>query len=456
MQELRSTEENANVIGWRLPALTVATAMALLGGAILAAYGSLRPLLRNQLASRDAELLAAILDRQVEASATKSGNEWLLAVVEASVEASSSMQVESLSLYDTEGGYFTSIAGTNDVQVLEPALRSRLEKQHAAWDFVKTAQLSRLVVTMALREDPAAKPLAYARFALDGSGLASEFAQLDVNLGRQALATFVVAGGAMSVSLAWTFSQLRKAGLRLARETERLQEANRKLLLSAKTSAVGALASHLVHGLRNPVGALQQFVSALSKAEPASPDLADAAATAKRMKEMIDDVVRVLRDEHGLAAYSISAAELLKTLENRMAPLGIERSVAVAIHAETTAEIQHLEANVALLVLENLVVNAIDASPSGKTVSVRAALHQSCIEFTVSDQGPGLPQEVRKNLFSPVCSTKPGGSGLGLAISHQLARHLGGILELARVGETGSVFRLRMPLTSHQERIDAG
>jgi signal transduction histidine kinase len=70
------------------------------------------------------------------------------------------------------------------------------------------------------------------------------------------------------------------------------------------------------------------------------------------------------------------------------------------------------------------------------------------VEFLVQDQGTGLAESVRQVLFRPLRSSKPGGGGIGLAISHQLARHAGGSLELARSDGTGSVFRLVVPAVS--------
>jgi signal transduction histidine kinase len=63
----------------------------------------------------------------------------------------------------------------------------------------------------------------------------------------------------------------------------------------------------------------------------------------------------------------------------------------------------------------------------------------------MSDTGPGLPDDIRRNLFTPCRSTKSGGTGLGLAISRQLAQHMGGELTLARTSSSGTVFHLRIP-----------
>jgi signal transduction histidine kinase len=71
------------------------------------------------------------------------------------------------------------------------------------------------------------------------------------------------------------------------------------------------------------------------------------------------------------------------------------------------------------------------------------------LTLAVTDQGPGIPPEIQKNLFEPGRSTRPGGTGLGLAISHLLARQLGGDLALTNSGAGGATFQLRLPLADH-------
>ena len=69
--------------------------------------------------------------------------------------------------------------------------------------------------------------------------------------------------------------------------------------------------------------------------------------------------------------------------------------------------------------------------------------------FLVEDDGPGLPEAVKKNIFQPVKSEKEGGSGIGLALSHQLAVSLGGSLELEENTErTGARFKLAIPVAA--------
>ena len=97
--------------------------------------------------------------------------------------------------------------------------------------------------------------------------------------------------------------------------------------------------------------------------------------------------------------------------------------------------------------LANLIRNAAEAGAA--TVTIAAEPDADLAILTIADDGPGLPDVVRANLFQPfVTSGKPGGTGLGLAITRDLVRAQGGDVGLLSTAETGTTFRLalRTPL----------
>lgn len=98
-----------------------------------------------------------------------------------------------------------------------------------------------------------------------------------------------------------------------------------------------------------------------------------------------------------------------------------------------------------LQILTNLLLNAIDFSPRGKTVCLSVREEGDVIVFAVGDEGPGIdPERVATLLTAPV-STRRGGAGVGLRHSAALARSKGGILNVARTSP-GACFELRWPI----------
>ncbi|MGB8274581.1 MAG: HAMP domain-containing sensor histidine kinase, partial [Alphaproteobacteria bacterium] len=98
-------------------------------------------------------------------------------------------------------------------------------------------------------------------------------------------------------------------------------------------------------------------------------------------------------------------------------------------------------------VLVNLERNAAEAG--AKTVRISATTRDGRIAVTVADDGPGIPERAKRNLFQPfVGSTRAGGTGLGLAIAREIMRAHGGDIMLAETSKSGAVFRLDLPAAS--------
>jgi len=105
-------------------------------------------------------------------------------------------------------------------------------------------------------------------------------------------------------------------------------------------------------------------------------------------------------------------------------------------------------------VLLNLGINALDAMPSGGTLTFETSVDEGMVTVRVRDTGGGVPQEAEPHLFDPFFSTKePGmGTGLGLFVSKSIVEGLGGRLELERSRSKGSVFSIRLPPGADNER----
>jgi signal transduction histidine kinase len=105
-------------------------------------------------------------------------------------------------------------------------------------------------------------------------------------------------------------------------------------------------------------------------------------------------------------------------------------------------------------ILYNLILNAIQASPAGETVTVQIAGDQDEIAVAVEDQGPGIPADVLPRIFDPFFSTKTDathvGMGLGLSVSRSVIEALGGRIEVESEPGQGSTFTAVFPV-----RVDA-
>jgi signal transduction histidine kinase len=454
----------------RLPWLIIGLALAVLGGTILVGRQQLRDKIRDQLVERDGEVLHAVAlghmqeledDFGSDVFGAADSTENLLAVL---LKTSRLKGVIAALLFDSSGQFREALP----MDTLETKINSRdlsaLKQWQPVSHFYPASRLSQvflsaefdeksdkpvplLEVNVPLHSQKKDRLLGIAQFIIEGQSLAARFARMDRNLTVQALAAFGVSGGLLVAGLLWAFRRLRQAHQLLKDRTESLLQANQQLALAAKTSAVGALTSHLIHGLKSPLSGLQSFVSSLDPAQGGMPAVQweEASAITRRMQTLINQVVSVLREEQGFKQYELTLADLAGILAARMEPLARQKGVQFITRRETDEGVPNRIANLITLILMNLVQNAIEATPSGKSVHISFVRAGDRLISEVCDEGSGMPEFVKNNLFSPCHSHKEHGSGIGLAISKQLANHLGANLELKRSNSEGCVFSLSIP-----------
>lgn len=279
----------------------------------------------------------------------------------------------------------------------------------------------------------------------DGQAVAREFAALDHRLLTQAALAWAAGAVIITALLGWAFRRLAQANRELQARSEDLLRANRELTLAAKTSALGAVTAHLMHELKNPVAGLEQFVATQSEGgADHGGELAAASELTRRLRTMINDVVSVMRDEQTAVHFELACADIAELVLAKVRPVASVRGVTLEAEVRTSESLPGRRANLVMLVLHNLLQNAIEASPANASVRLTAAHGEGKVFFCVADHGPGLAPEVRARLFQPCPSTKRGGSGIGLALSQQLARQAGGQIELLSTNAEGTCFRVAL------------
>lgn len=453
----------------RLAWAVIGFMVAMLGAMIFLGVAQLRQTTRAQIASRDAAILHAVALAQ---QLTEESNDALGGQIEhvadqlaVALHISQLKGVIAARLFDGEGRFITAFpASVTEARLPADDLRALRELKpvsrfHPAGPLTDVfapgtpglaalkAPQPLLEVTTPFHRQDQTTLLGAVQFVMDGRGIAAEFATLDRNLYGQATLAFV--GGSLLVVLALglAFRRLQAVNRQLVERTASLLRANEELALAAKTSAVGAVTAHLIHGLSSPLTGLHNLVAHRGDGdrEPQDTDWQHAVALTQQMQTMIGEVVRVLREHQGLHHYELTLAELAQVVAARAKSPARAAQIRFVLQQSGERTLASREANLVLLILDNLVRNALEATPAGRTVELAIRADDAGMKFDVCDEGPGVPVAVREHLFQPCRSSKPQGSGIGLAICQQLAQHLGAELVLTRTSPQGSVFTLTLP-----------
>lgn len=223
-----------------------------------------------------------------------------------------------------------------------------------------------------------------------------------------------------------------------------IEQAQADLIRQEQINTIGRLGSSLVHDLRNPLAAIyggaEMLVDDQLPADHTKRIAQNIYRASQRMQELLRDLLNVSRGETGNIE-PCRLREIVEAAEEAAQPL--DRRVRVELVIEDTVEVM-ADRTRSERVFTNLFSNAIDAMPEGGAIFVYAKSDGASLLVYVEDTGPGIPAEVRAQLFRPfITAGKRCGLGLGLTLSRQTMLELGGDLELLARPEPGACFCVR-------------
>ena len=455
--------QEARSVAW----LAWALAMLVLGITVAGGTLHLRVHLREHLAQRDGEMLTTVaLARQY---ANGSGATLTQRLGNPADQLALALEISQIKdgvlgvrLFDHNGQFETAFPPTllatglpgkdlAGLRTLQPVSRFHAHARLGDYFLLDAAPGQAAVgtplleVNIPLHARGDSRLVAAAQLLLDGRAIAREYARVDGHLWLLGLGLYVGGATLLSGVLLWAYRRLRQAHALVEERTARLLRANHELALAAKTSALGSVTAHLIHGLSNPLANLQDFIASHGNGATDG-DLQTLATSTHRMQRLVHDVVRVLGEERGDDQYQITLKELVGVLNEKLASAVADSGVNLITVLDAQGELSNRHTNLILLILENLIHNALRVTPRGDRVCVHFVAEADGVDCQVLDAGPGIPAAVLPRLFTP-CHSTHGGSGLGLAISKQLANQLGATLELKSNSPHGCVFALRLPRT---------
>lgn len=242
---------------------------------------------------------------------------------------------------------------------------------------------------------------------------------------------------------------------KIARDITDRKRAEEALIQSERLAAIGRMAAAIAHEVNNPLEAILNLTYLLSR----HPSLDDEARAYTHV--LLNEVVRVSEiTKQTLGFYrdtstsdQIEIGEVMESVLRLHRPVIERKAIRVSTDFRRATRMWARAADIRQ-VLMNLVMNALDALPSGGELKVKSSAlqngHLVCV--TIADTGTGIPMHLRDKVFEPFFSTKQAkGTGLGLWVSQSIVRKYGGTISLrtsANGHRTGTVVRVCLPFRS--------
>jgi signal transduction histidine kinase len=241
---------------------------------------------------------------------------------------------------------------------------------------------------------------------------------------------------------------------RLGAETAHSMDLENRLRRTATLAVAGKLTASLAHEVGTPLniisGRAEFMLKSMSADDPRREDVEGIVAQIERISRIITSLLDGVRPQ-ALQLEAIHLATLVDQLFPLLQHTVRQRNVALA--REVAGSMRPIQADPAQLqqVLINLVLNALDATPPGGRITIRAAEssrgERDGVAISVADTGTGIAPALLPRIFDPFLTTKPRGSGtgLGLAICRDIVRAHGGEISVESAVGAGSTFAVWLP-----------
>jgi len=238
-------------------------------------------------------------------------------------------------------------------------------------------------------------------------------------------------------------------------DIESVQEIESELELSRRMAAIGQLTSGVGHEVKNPINAIVVHLELLRNKMNAqdSPAFRHLDVIQNEIQRL-DRVVQTLVDFSRPVELKLHDQDLRQVVNAVLMLASVEletRDVRVINEQPSHPIIAKIDADLMQQALLNVVLNGAQAMITGGTLRVRLVEDSRWVSLSVTDQGEGIPDEVRSKIFNLYFTTKKEGSGIGLAMTYRIVQlHNGQIDVESRLGQ-GTTFTLKIPVASPSE-----
>ncbi len=235
------------------------------------------------------------------------------------------------------------------------------------------------------------------------------------------------------------------------RDAESVRTIENEIELSRRLAAIGRLTSGVAHEVKNPINAIVVHLEVLrEKLQNLDPDSRRHMDVIGSEIQRLDRVVSTLVDftrPVELRLADVDARTIIDDVTALASPEAEQHNVTIVRTLPSTSLPVKADVDLLKQALLNVVLNGVQAMPSGGTLMLSAVREDGSAQINVQDQGGGIPPAIRDKIFNLYFTTKQKGSGIGLAMTYRVMQLHNGSVDFDSVEGKGTVFRLRLPLS---------
>jgi len=226
-----------------------------------------------------------------------------------------------------------------------------------------------------------------------------------------------------------------------------LAKAKDQLVRQTRLATIGQISASIAHDLRNPLAVVRNAAYLLKRRlPPDQPKWIYYLDTIDREVDAANQIITNLMEAVRAKDPAKKPVELDRLVPEIFERTRREADFRLQTHFDPVPFVVQADPVQLRQVLANLFANAIQAMGQQGEIRVEARRNEGFHVIRVEDTGPGIPENIRDQIFEPLVSGRPKGTGLGLAICRQILQRHHGAIEVVRTGSSGTTFEIRLPV----------
>lgn len=252
-----------------------------------------------------------------------------------------------------------------------------------------------------------------------------------------------------STELQKTAEGLEESYRKLQQQSEHILAVEEQLRAAEKLSTLGEMAAVLAHEIRNPLGSIRGTAEILRDDYPSgSPKhefIEIQIKETERLNNVVEDFLRMARQQP-LEMKRCSIDDELETIIKLTESQAKGAKVRIVPSFADNNSIVKGDGEKLRQAFLNIMINAIQATPEGGTVTIESRITSAGCEIIFGDTGTGIDQSALDRIFEPFFTTKKDGTGLGLAITKKIIEGHGGTLAVDSLSGKGTTVTVTLPV----------